>query len=168
MNSVIKMQSFYFNNHCLPEYRLNKIEISNYMEAIMNVLPRIDKEAYFYYTKLNCRQFISIVKNASHLKRLGFIKCKIIITQPLDFTKSDAAESPYQIQSLNFKGCGEGYRGGTLKPADFEKIIKAISESTMKNSLEKLRTTDLQIPIEKMNEMMEQYSLQHIQVIQTD
>lgn len=55
-NCIEVIQSFFFNNHVLPDYRFNKIDIGNYMEAIITVLPRVSKEVYFYYMKINSKQ----------------------------------------------------------------------------------------------------------------
>lgn len=119
-NGIEKSQSLFFNNFVLSEYRTDKVDISNYMEWIMNVLPRIQKEAYFYYMKINAKQLVTIIKNWAHIKRVGFIKCKLNINSTMDL---DTGTESYEIKSLNLKGCGEGFRGGILKHADFEKII---------------------------------------------
>ena len=96
-NSVVHIQSLFFNNHVLPKYRLKKIDIGNYMEWIINILPKVTKDVYLYYFKINGRQLarylsypnpFSIIKNGSHLHRIGFIKSKInITTSSLDFSK---------------------------------------------------------------------------------
>ena len=55
-NCILKTQSLFFNNHVLPKYRLKKIDIGNYMESIINILPKVTKDVYFYYMKINGRQ----------------------------------------------------------------------------------------------------------------
>lgn len=54
--AVEKMQSLFFNNHVLSEFRVSKIDIGNYMESIINVLPKVSKDVYFYYMKINGKQ----------------------------------------------------------------------------------------------------------------
>lgn len=42
----------------------------------------------------------------------------------MDFDKPGCApDEEYQIKSINFKGCGDGHKGGSLKPEDFDKIL---------------------------------------------
>ena len=168
MNSVVKSKSLFFNNHVLPEFRTSKIDIGNYMEALMSTFPKIEKEVFFYYMKINAKQFSSIVKNWSHLKRIGFIKCKISVAGGVEFTKQDLLEDPYKIESFNFKGWGDGYRGGIITEADFDKIIKAMSESTLKNSLQRIRTNDLNIEKREIEKILSKYGMEKVEIQQTD
>ncbi|CAI2375217.1 unnamed protein product [Moneuplotes crassus] len=167
-NIVVKVQSLFFNNHAKTKYRIKKIDIGNYIEDVINILPKVTKDVYFYYMKINGRQLSSIIKNSSHVTRIGFIKCKISITSSsLDFSKPIYKdEDKYSIKSLNFKGCGDGVRGGIMTEDDFQKIIKAISESGLRDSLTKLRTSMMNIEEEFIKGMMEEYDLENIELIQ--
>jgi hypothetical protein len=61
-NAIDNVQSFFFNNHVLPAYRIEKIDIGNYMESIINILPKVTKDVYLYYMKINGKQLASIIK----------------------------------------------------------------------------------------------------------
>ena len=134
----------------------------------MTIFPKVDKEVYFYYMKLNSKQFSSIIKNWAHLKRIGFIKCKINISGGVEFSKQDSSEEKYKIESFNLKGCGDGYRGGILTEADMDKIIKAMSECSLKDSLKRLRTNDLNIEKVEIEKMLKKYGMNEVEIQQTD
>lgn len=75
------------------------------------------------------------------------------------------ASPPYKIQSINFKGCGDGYRGGILKEEGFDKILKAIGQSGLKDSLEKVRTTDLKIKKKRVLQLLDANGLEDVDVV---
>ena len=163
-NAIDKVQSFFFNNLCLQEFRFDKVDIGNYMESIINILPRIQTEAYFYYMKINAKQLASIIKNSAHIKRLGFIKCKLNMNSTIDLN----IDNPYQIKSINLKGCGYEYRGGMMTEHDFEKLIKAISMSGLKESLVKIRTSDCNMKQYKVEQILDDYDMDKVDVLQQE
>lgn len=73
---------------------------------------------------------------------LKVVKSKYILLMSIILGLEATKEEQYKIKSLNFKGWGDGYKGGSLSADDFIKIIKAISESGLKNSLEHFRYVD--------------------------
>ena len=85
--------------------------------------------------KLNSNELNTIIKSFSQCKQVVIRACKIVIDTHIDFTITN----DYKTDYLDFGGTGGSYYSNWKgKPLDFDKIVKAISECGLKQSLNTL------------------------------
>ena len=111
----------------------NKIIISYYMNGLKIALRNISDYVEIGESIFNRGDMESLVIASSNSTTIRFIECNIEFDRVPDFSGPQ-----YRVESFEFidsKPCDRR----TNKITDFLRIIKAISDSTMKNSLKKFK-----------------------------
>mmetsp|Transcript_22119 Transcript_22119/g.19670 ORF Transcript_22119/g.19670 Transcript_22119/m.19670 type:complete len:137 (+) Transcript_22119:440-850(+) len=109
--------------------------------------------------KISSKEFKNLVYYSQHLKKVQYFFCDID-TMDLEFINMPDC----QIEELNFYGTGKTSGWGT-DPTKFNSLIKAISNSGLKNSLRKILIKDCYISEEDCKQMMNKHNLYDIEIV---
>ncbi|CAI2361281.1 unnamed protein product [Moneuplotes crassus] len=143
----------------------NTIEVGGLMKGLKSLLPHVTKEVYLNYLVVSGEDLSQIVKASSNLERLSFVASKILTSDSLDF--SSTAHS--KLEYLSFKSCA--YHDWCNMewdkyPDRFEKIVVAIKNSSLKDSLKTLNVHKCKISSSKVGEQLATHELSHINVVE--
>ncbi|CAI2385541.1 unnamed protein product [Moneuplotes crassus] len=153
----------------------NTTEASGLMKGLKSLLPNVTKEVFLWYLIVSEDALSQIVKASSNAQRLtvGYSKInltnsnilKIQTSDSLDFTS--AAQS--KLEYLSFRMCAYDSwcnQEWDKYPDRFEKIVVAIKNSSLKDSLKTLNVYSCKISPSKVGEQLETHGLSHISVVQ--
>ncbi|CAI2361295.1 unnamed protein product [Moneuplotes crassus] len=152
-----------FNDRYLGSYGSEPVKIKFYEEGMQNLLANVTKEVYLKYLIVDASDLSQIVKACVNSERLTIGYSKILTSDSLDF--STPAQT--KLQYLSFCYCGAtnwGSQKWDKYPARFEKIIVAIKNSSLKNSLDTISIYACSISVSKVNELLAAHGLSHISV----
>lgn len=157
--TITSWDELYINQKCLPKDSITKVDISSYLDSVVEVIPKITETLLIGYFALNSIQMSLIMKSATNIQLLSFNWCKIHVDKELDF-----GEKPSQIRTLAFTGWGKGFNGGMLDLDSMKSIIQAISDSGVKECLKHLSLTWWNLSSETITELLEVYNLEKVMV----
>ncbi|CAI2361440.1 unnamed protein product [Moneuplotes crassus] len=153
-----------FNHNYLGSDGSNAVEIKFYEEGMQTLLANVTKEVYLEYLIVDASDLSQIVKACVNSERLTIRNSKISTSDSLDFSTPSQAK----LQYLSFVNCGVqdwcSEEWGKY-PARFEKIIVAIKNSSLKNSLSTINVRRCKISISKVAELLIAHDLAHVSVV---
>ena len=112
---------------------------------------------YFSFTKDSFEQF---VKSCSKTARLIFMCCKINLDSDIDLSGPT-----YNLSYLSFYCCHCQNSNWKTKSGDFEKIVKAIAQSGLKDSLKTINECG-NIGVENVKKILKEFNLKHVSAVQ--
>ena len=105
--------------------------------------------------------FKTLLNACRNVERLNFKACKII--SDTEIKLDDNVE--YNIKELNFGGTGHEDRSGwTYNKKRLENIVKAICNSKLKNSLNKIDVYNCEYDANKVRKMFKSQSVKSIEI----
>ena len=132
------------------------------MSALLKSIPNVTNEVYIYECEMNTSQFSTLIHTASHIETVEIVRCKINGDDEFDFTN----DKPYHIKQLSLlKNGGKDYSDWSVNKQQFINILKAISNTTLKHSLEQIGIWNCQITKEEGQTYANELGLNHIKVI---
>ncbi|CAI2362546.1 unnamed protein product [Moneuplotes crassus] len=143
------------------------VKVKFYLDGLKKVLPQVTKEVYLTKLIADSDDLSQIVKLSYNAERLTVRLSKILTSNSLDF----ASPTPSKISYLSFKNCGRydwSNQEWDKHPDKFEKIVTAIKNSSLKDSLETLNLRNCKISISKATSLLSTHGLSHISIIQED
>ncbi|CAI2361657.1 unnamed protein product [Moneuplotes crassus] len=167
-NSVVSsVRLFALNLNKVGGAGSNTIQASTVMKGLKNLLPKVTKEVYLRYLVIREDDLSQIVKGSCNAQRLTVSCSKILTSDSLDFTSATQSKLKY----LSFNSCA--YHDWCdmewdKYPDRFEKIVIAIKNSSLKDSLKVLNIHNCKISLPKMEEQLETHGLSHIKVVEED
>ena len=142
------------------------IKMSYYLDSLWKAIKGVSKEVYLYCFELIAEELQEVIKSAYNWERLAIGFSSIHCSDALDFN----IKSKYNIKFLSFAGCGNSYSEITTdwkyNPSDFESIVKAISESGLKSSLEIVDIYNCSLDKNSVQRMFNKYKMSHVSVIE--
>jgi len=137
------------------------------MKGLKSLLPHVTKEVYFNYLVVSGEDLSQIVKASSNLERLSFVVSKILTSDSLDFSSTSQSKLEY----LSFNACAY-HNWCNMEwdkyPDRFEKIVVAIKNSSLKDSLKTLNVRKCKISSSKVGEQLAAHGLSHINLGEED
>ena len=93
-------------------------------------------------------------------ERVTFWDCKLRLEGDLNFGEDD-----YKTQYISFTGCGNNHDNNWKNKQDiFERILSAISNSHLKESLQTININDWGFTAEEMKKILEKYGLNQLMI----
>ncbi|CAI2364220.1 unnamed protein product [Moneuplotes crassus] len=166
-SSLSSLKSFVFNDSYKGAWdeEASAVKVKYYVDGLKKVLPHVTKEVYLNRIIADADDLSLIVKLSSNAERLTVRLSKILTSDSLDFT----SPTPSKITYLSFFNCGHANWSNQewdKYPDRFEKIIIAIKNSSLKDSLKTLNLKECKISISKATSLLSTHGLPHISVIQ--
>ncbi|CAI2362697.1 unnamed protein product [Moneuplotes crassus] len=163
------LQSFVFNrDYCADEYGdpESPVRIKFYLEGLKGVLPKVTEEVFVEALEVDDTDLSQIVKLSSSAERLTIYWSKISTYNCFDFSTPTQAKLKY----LSFFNCGLDWCNTEWNehPDRFEKIIVAVKNSSLKDSLEQINVEGCHIGVDKVDELLATHGLSHIEVIEEE
>ncbi|CAI2361161.1 unnamed protein product [Moneuplotes crassus] len=153
-----------FNNNFLGSTGSQALKIKFYQEGLQRLLINVTKEVYLENLIIDGLDLSCIIQSCVNTERLVIRYSKISTSDSLDFSTPPQAKLEY----LSFcycggeKWCSEQW---DMYPEKFEKIIVAIKNSSLKNSLKSINVRCCKISVSKVNELLDTHDLPHIKGI---
>ncbi|CAI2361433.1 unnamed protein product [Moneuplotes crassus] len=145
----------------------NTPKVSELMKGLKSLLPNVTKEVFLNYLIVSEDDLSQIVKASLNAERLTIRASKILTSDSLDF--STAAQSKLEYLSFNCSGNASWRNMEWDKyPDRFEKIVVAIKNSSLKDSLKTLNIYKCNISASKVGEQLTDHGLSHINVVEED
>ena len=138
--------------------------ISNLISSILiiQMASVTTKEVFIKEFILSNFSLENIIKAGCNSDRIVFFAC------PLDFDPDiDISGPDYKTTYLSFRSTGY-WSDWTWKPSRLNKILKAISMSSLKTSLQTLDVYNWGFEVSKVKEMLKELNLEHVKVVQED
>lgn len=161
---ITNLDSFVFN-YAHHEGDKGRINIAYYMKELKEILQNVQKEVFIGSSTISDSDLNQIVTSSSNSERLILSNSKIITSDNLDFSIPGA----YKTKYLSFlKPWNDEWSNmeWDVYPERFEKIIKAIANSGLRHSLEKINIRGYKISIHEVEIMLAKHGLSHIKIIQ--
>ncbi|CAI2361409.1 unnamed protein product [Moneuplotes crassus] len=152
-----------FNHSYLGSNGSEAVKVKFYEEGMQNLLANVTREVYLRHLIVDASDLSQIVKACVNSERLTINWSKISTSDSLDF--STPAQT--KLQYLSFYDCGGKWCSEEWDkyPARFEKIILAIKNSSLKNSLNTINVGCCKISVSKVTELLAAHDLSHISVV---
>ncbi|CAI2363163.1 unnamed protein product [Moneuplotes crassus] len=159
------LKLFAFNHSYLSDNEGDKaVKIKFYLQGLRKILPRVTKEIYLECLVIDSKDLSQIVKWASNAERLTVRWSKISTSDSLDFASPQQAKLNY-LSLLNC-GCNDWCNmNWDESPENFEKIIVAIKNCSLKDSLTQVNVQGCKISTSKVSELLSSHGLSHISAI---
>ena len=152
-------QTKLFQFNVFGDYKLLKIDSA--IDQLEQSISKVQKEVAINYCDLTKKQFERLFKASYKTSRVIFSWSKIDLSSDLDL------EGPeYSISYLGFNQTGEEH-GNNWKnqPEKFERLIKAISMTSMKSSIETINIFKCGLNIEEVKTIFSNYDMESVNVI---
>ncbi|CAI2361111.1 unnamed protein product [Moneuplotes crassus] len=152
-----------FNHSYLEPDGIAVVKVKFYEEGMQKLLTNVTKEVYLEHLIVDASDLSQIVKACVNSERLTIRCSQISTSDSLDF--STPAQT--KLQYLSFYNCGGSAwcnQEWDKYPSRFEKIIVAIKNSSLKNSLNTINVECCKISVSKVNELLAAHDLSHISV----
>ena len=160
---------FHFFKHSAPNktkifvFGLNMdtlTKIDYYLDGLDKALKRVTKEVFIRYWNHSKQSLERVFKASSNSSRLIVKNSKLDWNNDFDFSGPE-----YNTTFLSFGLWGNGHGNNwNTNPEKLGRIIKAISLSSMKDSLQTLNVYDCGVTIEKTKEMLSTHGLSNVQL----
>ena len=122
------------------------------------------KEVFVNWLNVSNCSLDEIIKAGCNSDRIVFRNCPNESYKDIDISGPD-----YKTTYLSFRGAGDKYRSGWYySPSGLKSILKAISLSSLKTSLQTLDVYDWGVEVSKVEEMLKEFNLEHVKVVQED
>lgn len=151
-----KVQDFSFN---YPPTAVLK-PFKYYSVGLLKILSSLSRSYLVSGMKISQKEFQSLIYYSKHLDIIKFFFCDIE-TEGMRIVD----DPDYRIKEINLHGTGRSNASSWDKtPTKFECFLKAISESSLMNSLKRILINDCHISEEDCREMMERQHITGIEV----
>ena len=139
--------------------------ITQYMDILKPCLQRTKKQIVFCDSIMNSKQLSQLVQYSKHCSGLWLNGCTINVDSEIDFGN----EIPYNIKFLSFCRSGKPSKSdwATNLP-DMMAIMKAISQSNLKNSLDEINIFHCGVSIEEVSQVLKNNGIENIKVTDND
>ncbi|CAI2363269.1 unnamed protein product [Moneuplotes crassus] len=164
------LQSFVFNSNYNIDLDGNPespVRIKFYLESLKEVLSKVTEEVYLEALEIDDTDLSQIFKSASSSERLIIRFSKISTSDSLDFSSPSQSKLKY----LSFFNCACTSwccMNWDEHPDRFEKIIVAIKNSSLKDSLLQINVEGCNIEIDQVNELLAAHGLSNIEVVEEE
>ena len=102
------------------------------------------------------------MKASANSDRIVFLGCQVDLSSDIDFSGPE-----YRTTYLSFMQTGDRkVNDWKNHPERLKRVIKAISECSLKNSLKTLNVCDSDVAVKTVEEMLKEFKLDGIQVIE--
>ena len=118
------------------------------------------KEVFIRNFKLSHSSLENIIKAGCNSDRIVFYWCSLEFDSEIDISGPD-----YKTTYLSFRFTGDESKWSSY-PSRLKKIIKAISLSSLKTSLQTLDVKDWGLEVSKVKSMMKEFNLHYVKVVQ--
>ncbi|CAI2361431.1 unnamed protein product [Moneuplotes crassus] len=158
------LKLFAFNFNYIGSSGSDSVKVKLYLDGLKKIIPTVTKEVHFYHLILDEVDLNEIVKSAYSAERLIIGQSKISTSDSLDFSSHAQAKLEY----LSFTSCGNSWCNMEWNsyPERFEKIVIAIKNSSLKDSLKTLNVNSCKISASKVTELLTNHCLSHISVVE--
>ena len=113
------------------------------------------QEIYFWNWSFADSSLCSIIKASCNVNTLDFCSCKFSLLGPLSLVGPS-----YNIKELSFNYSGNTHSNDwSTYPERLNLLIKAISECSLKNSLEKISMASCGVKKEEIERMLKKYGI---------
>ena len=100
---------------------------------------------------INSEELSQLVQNSRHCNRFKINGCKLTIDTDIDFSNDDQ----YSVKFLSFRITGRSDRSDWGKnKSDMKTVMKAISQSSLKDSLQEINVHDCQVTIQEVEQAL--------------
>ena len=140
-------------------YNMSRLmKIDYYLDGLDTALKGVTKEAFanrWSYSKQSLERVVKASCNSSRL---------IISYSKLDWDNEfDFSGPKYSIDYLSFRNWGNNHGNNwSSNPEKLERIIKAISLCSMKDSLKTLNVCQCRVSVEKAKELLSNYGMPNV------
>ena len=139
------------------------LDADYYLEELERVCMGVSWKALLHFCSFSDSGLQAIIKASCNLIYLHIDLWKLNLDSDIDLSGPT-----YKIEFLSFNGCGINFDNDwENKPDRFERVIKAIANSDLKNSLRKLDVCGCGITVEETQQMLDNYNLSNIQAYDT-
>ena len=118
------------------------------------------KEVFISDLKLSKSSVESVIKAGCNSDRIVFRGCLLGLDSDLDISGPD-----YKTTYLSFRCTGD-YSDWSWNPSRLKRIVKAISLSSLKDSLETLDVESWGLEVSEVEAMLKEFNLEHVIVVQ--
>lgn len=130
-----------------------------YGDALLSVLPRVTDKVAIGFTIFSAHEFEQVIQKCSNVHTLKFIAFRVDSDTELNF-----GDAQYAIKKLVFDGNhpGEDFKDWREDPSKFANIVKAISASSLSQSLEQIVLDECGIKVDEARQICEENGLGHV------
>ena len=118
------------------------------------------KEVFVGCIKLSNSSLENIIKAGCNSDRIVICYCFLDFDSDIDISGPE-----YKTTYLSFRGTGNE-SNWISNPSRLKRILKAISLSSFKTSLKTLDVYDWKLEVSKVKEMLKEFNLEHVKVVQ--
>ena len=118
------------------------------------------KEVFIECFKLSNSSLQKVIKAACNSDRIVIRWCSLDFDSDIDISGPD-----YKTTYLSFRWTGNKSNWSS-SPSRLKRILKAISLSSLKTSLQTLDVRSWDLEVSKVEEMLKEFNLEHVKVVQ--
>ena len=118
------------------------------------------KEVFIRWFKLSNSSLQKVIKAGCNSDRIVFYLCLLDVDSDIDISGPD-----YKTTYLSFRGTGS-CSNWISNPIMLERILKAISLSSLKTSLQTLDVQNWGLGVSQVEWMLKGFNLEHVKVVQ--
>lgn len=166
----------YFFIHCVPcklEYLSINFstpsgldEINTFtIRALVKGIQKVTQQVFIENAIINEDHLEEVVKASSQTVQLIINDSKVLLGRSLDFNR----DIVYKTSYISFSNCGGHIKSSKQwdkKPGKFEKLIMAIRDSGLGNSLKSINVKGCKLGKDKVEEQLQDHNISHIDVVE--
>ena len=139
-------------------------KIDYYLEGLDTALKGVTEEVYTFDWIHSKQSLERVIKASCNSSRIIIEHSKLDWDNDFDFSGPN-----YNTTYLSFNGCGNNHGNNWYSnPEKLGRIIKAISMSSMKDSLQTLDVDDCGVSDQKVKEMLSTHGMANVQYVKIE